>query len=96
MPIELDERGRALENEYFHRKEKELLDKMKAKIAGAEGKNAEMQCPRCDGTLYETEYESIKVDVCNKCTGVWLDAGELAQVATKEEGTSSWFGKLFG
>ena len=28
MSIELDERGRALENEYFHRKEKELLEKL--------------------------------------------------------------------
>ena len=96
MPIELDERGRALENEYFRQKEKELLDKMKAQISGDDGKSAEMQCPRCDGTLYETTYEGITIDVCNKCTGVWLDAGELAQVAAKDEGTGSWFGKIFG
>ena len=95
MPIELDERGRALENEYFRRKENELLEKMKAKIGGDEAKDAEMQCPRCDGTLYETEYEGVKVDVCNKCTGVWLDAGELAQVAAKEEDGKGWFGSLF-
>jgi hypothetical protein len=96
MPIELDERGRALENEYFRRKESELLEKMKAKIGGDEARDAEMQCPRCDGTLYETEYESITVDVCNKCTGVWLDAGELAQIAAKDEGGSGWFGRIFG
>ena len=96
MPIELDERGRALENEYFRQKEKELLDKMRAQISGDQGKDADMKCPRCDGALYETTYESITIDVCNKCTGVWLDAGELAQVATKEEGTGGWFGKIFG
>lgn len=96
MPIELDERGRALENEYFRQKEKELLDKMKAKIDGGEAKNAELQCPRCDGTLYETTYEGITIDVCNHCTGVWLDAGELAQVAAKDEGGSGWFGRIFG
>ncbi len=96
MPIELDERGRALENEYFHRKEKELLEKMKAKIEGEEGKDLQLQCPKCDGTLYETEYENITIDVCDKCTGVWLDAGELAQMAAKEEGTGGWFGKIFG
>lgn len=67
MPIELDERGRALENEYFHRKEKELLEKMKAKIEGEEGKDLQLQCPKCDGTLYETDYENITIDVCNKC-----------------------------
>ena len=96
MPIELDDRGRALENEYFRQKEKELIDKMKLKIGGEDAKNAELQCPRCDGTLYETTYENITIDVCNKCSGVWLDAGELAQVAVKEEGGTGWFGRIFG
>ena len=96
MPIELDERGRALENEYFRQKEKELLDKMKAQISGDDSKSAEMQCPRCAGTLYETTYEGITIDVCNKCTGVWLDAGELAQIAIKDEEGKGWFSKLFG
>jgi uncharacterized protein len=95
MPIELDDRGRALENEYFHRKEQELLEKMKARIGGEDAKNLELNCPKCDGTLYETEYEHITIDVCNTCTGVWLDAGELAQVATKEEEKGGWFGGLF-
>jgi len=94
MPIELDERGRALENEYFHRKEKELLEKMKAKLESDGSKSLELQCPKCDGVLHEADFESIKIDVCNKCHGVWLDAGELAQVTHKDEG--GWFGKIFG
>jgi hypothetical protein len=32
MPIELDDRGRALENEYFRRQEQELIEKMKSKL----------------------------------------------------------------
>jgi hypothetical protein len=95
MPIELDDRGRALENEYFQRKEKELLEKMKAKIGGDDAKSLEMNCPKCDGTLYEADYDHIKIDVCDRCTGVWLDAGELAQVAAQEEETGGWFGRLF-
>lgn len=95
MAIELDERGRALENEYFHRKEKELLEKMKAKIGEEEAKALELECPKCDGKLFETEYEAITIDICDKCGGVWLDAGELAQVAAKEEGTTGWFGGFF-
>ena len=94
MPIELDDRGRALENEYFRRKEQELLEKMKAKI-GTEEPESGMDCPRCDGTLVETDYENIKIDVCNKCTGVWLDSGELAQVAAKDEEKGGWFSGLF-
>jgi len=95
MPIDLEKRGDALENEYFYRKEQELIAKMKAKIEGESSKNLEIKCPKCDGTLIETDFEKIKIDVCNKCSGVWLDAGELTQIADKDE-ESGWFGKLFG
>ncbi len=95
MPIDLEDRGSALENEYFHRKEKELIAKMKAKIEGEDAKSLEISCPKCDGTLIETDFEKIKIDVCSKCSGVWLDAGELTLIADKDE-EKGWFGKLFG
>ena len=94
MPIELDDRGRALENEYFRNKERELLEKMKAKIASEDTRSLDMKCPKCDGTLHETNFENILVDVCDKCHGVWLGAGELAQVTNRDE--AGWFGKIFG
>jgi len=95
MPIDLEDRGQALENEYFRRKEQELIAKMKAKIEDGESKSLEIKCPKCDGTLVETDFEKIKIDVCNKCTGVWLDAGELTQITAKDE-EGGWFGKMFG
>lgn len=91
----LEERGTALENEYFHRKEQELIAKMKEKLKDEGSHSLEIKCPKCDGTLIETDFESIKIDVCDKCSGVWLDAGELTQVASKDQ-ESGWFGKLFG
>ncbi len=96
MPIDLEDRGQALENQYFRQREQELLEKMRAKLAAESTKSLELKCPKCDGMLHETEYESIKIDVCDKCTGVWLDAGELAQIAAKDEAGNGWFGKLFG
>lgn len=95
MPIDLEDRGQALENEYFHRKEQELIAKMKAKLEGENAKSLEIECPKCDGTLIETDFEDIKIDVCDKCSGVWLDAGELTQVVEKGD-KSGWFGRLFG
>ena len=94
MAIDLDERGHALENQYFHQKEQELIEKMKAKLAAENGESSGIQCPKCDGHLVETDYENVKIDVCNKCAGTWFDAGELAQVVDKSEG--SWLGRLFG
>lgn len=95
MPIELDERGRALENEYFRRKEQELIEKMRERAASESAVDLHLQCPKCDGTLYETDFENIKIDVCNKCSGVWFDAGELTQVVDKNE-NSGWLNRLFG
>ena len=94
MPIDLDDRGQALENEYFHRREKELIEKMKAKLADEQTKSLELKCPKCDGTLHETDFEGVKIDVCDGCSGVWLDAGELAQVVDSDKG-SGWFSGLF-
>ncbi|HTK26178.1 MAG TPA: zf-TFIIB domain-containing protein [Pyrinomonadaceae bacterium] len=96
MAVDLEDRGQALENEYFRRKEQELIQKMKARLEAENAKNTEMLCPRCDGKLIETDFEDIKIDVCNKCTGVWFDAGELAQVMDKEEKEGGWLSKFFG
>lgn len=95
MPIELEDRGQGLENEYFRRKEQELIAKMKARIEGENAKDLEIKCPKCDGTLIETEFENIMIDVCSKCSGVWLDPGELTQIADKDD-DKGWFGKVFG
>lgn len=95
MPIELDERGKALENEYFRRKEAELIEKMKARLASENAGATELDCPKCEGKLYETAFESVKIDVCNTCSGVWLDSGELAQIVDKNE-NSGWLNRFFG
>ena len=94
MPIDLEERGAALENEYFRRKEQEIIAKMKAKIEEDEAMRLGIKCPKCDGTLIEADFEKIKIDVCDKCSGVWLDPGELTQIITKDA-EAGWFGKLF-
>ncbi len=95
MPVELEDRGKALENEYFRRREQELVEKMKSKLQAENQKSSDPKCPKCDGKLRETNYENIKIDVCDKCSGVWLDAGELAQIVDKDE-TGGWFGRVFG
>lgn len=92
--VSLEDRAHALENEYFYRKEQELIEKMRAKLASESGDESHRNCPKCDGKLVETDYENIKMDVCNKCHGVWLDAGELAQILHKDEG--GWLHRLLG
>lgn len=37
-------------------------------------------CPVCKSTLQEQNRESVSIDVCPQCRGVWLDRGELEKL----------------
>ena len=97
MANKWDERKKAQEEEYFVKKERELLAKMKAKQE-AEAKEAAkkasyMKCPKCGDSLKERSFQKILIDQCTGCNGIWLDAGELDEVSEKEGG--SWLGKFW-
>lgn len=38
-------------------------------------------CPKCDTALLTFRYDTVEVDYCERCRGIWLDAGELDQFA---------------
>ncbi|HUF04577.1 MAG TPA: zf-TFIIB domain-containing protein [Aridibacter sp.] len=94
MSDTLEKRGKALENEYFIRKERELIEKMRAKLKAEEAKDLKLDCPKCDGYLFESEYEGIAIDICDSCSGVWLDAGELVQIVDAED-DKGWLRRFF-
>ena len=97
MANKWDERKKAQEDEYFVKKEREQLAKLKAKQE-AEAKEAAkqaayMKCPKCGESLKARSFQKIEIDQCTGCGGIWLDAGELELVANKDEG--SWLGKFW-
>jgi len=92
-----DDRRKALEEEYFRRKEREALDKMREKLAAeaqAGGQEQARQCPLGHGALTEVRREEVVIDRCDACGGIWLDAGEL-ELLTKSSG-GGWFSWLTG
>ncbi|HEY1372734.1 MAG TPA: zf-TFIIB domain-containing protein [Candidatus Binatia bacterium] len=98
MANKWDERKKALEDEYFVKQEKELIEKLKAN-QDKESKQSvkdicSMRCPKCGEPLKERSYQKIAIDQCTGCGGIWLDPGELDQIAKKDEG--SWLGKFWG
>jgi len=95
MPIELEDRAKALENEYFHKKEQELIEKMKRRLAAEGTVKLEHECPKCDGTLHSTEFDNVRVEVCDNCHGIWLDSGQLARIMRHENQQTGWFERLF-
>ena len=96
MANKWDERKKAIEEEYFVKKEKELIEKLKAKQEGEKKAQlremCRMRCPKCGEPLKERSFQKILIDQCTGCGGIWLDAGELEEVAGREEG--GWLGKL--
>lgn len=72
------------EDEYFARQEAELLEKQRAAAAkaaaDAERRSHFMKCPKCGHDLETVHYESLAIDRCTNCAGVWLDPGELEQL----------------
>jgi uncharacterized protein len=98
MSDAFDDRRKGLEEEYFHRKNKEAIEKLRAKMKVAEEAKAagtsSMICPRCGGQLQENKFENVDIDTCEKCGGVWLDAGELQKLTQREKG--GWLSGLWG
>ena len=97
MSNPLDERRQGLEEEYFHRKNQEAIEKLRTKMRlAAQAKEAgtsSMKCPRCDGTLKEIFIEEVPVDTCDKCAGVWLDSGEMEKLTQTD--IARWFRSLW-
>ena len=85
MRVELQDRARALENDYFRRRESELIERLKGHLAVENVQGTGLTCPKCHAELLEAGFQDIKLDVCGKCHGVWFDAGELAHVIVNDK-----------
>ncbi|MDH3348066.1 MAG: zf-TFIIB domain-containing protein [Desulfobulbaceae bacterium] len=39
-----------------------------------------MNCPKCDAVMEAVEYNSVEVDRCTNCQGIWFDMLEAEQL----------------
>ncbi len=76
-----DQKPTRHEDEYFVRLDAELIKEQRRRLdaerAAVERKSHFGKCPKCGGTLAETDFHHLKIDRCPDCKGVWLDAGEI-------------------
>jgi hypothetical protein len=86
------------EEEYFFRREmekrREAALKRSAEVAEDDRRREKemhwMRCPKCGAELSEVEFRGVKVDKCFTCGGVYLDDGELEQLA----GRAGWLDRM--
>lgn len=100
MPVKPTEQ----EDEYFARRE---FERRKKALAEHEGRSAEEErlhalavaagrCPKCGAVLVVVPYRGIELDKCSRCRGVWLDVGELEQLAAEDKGFLGSVRRIFG
>lgn len=85
-----DDRKKALENEYFHKKEQEALAKMKQTEIEAASLD---HCPKCGKVIEPIIFHGVPLDQCPSCGGVWLGPNDLKVLAAKDHRT--WFERWF-
>ena len=94
---EMRQLGYSKEDEYFFKKDQELLAKMRA-AANTRKQEIEdkhkagaywMTCPKC-GTALEEEVleEVVRIDSCSSCGGTFFDQGELELLIQSRLGSS--------
>lgn len=86
------------EDEYFARRDAELLRQQRAAAqqaaAESERKSHYMKCPKCGYDLITGEWDGIQIDQCTHCHGIWFDAGE-AEALIKTATTPNVLGRVF-
>jgi hypothetical protein len=87
----LHEREKAAEERYFAEQTKKQIEKLRATHAQSTAAGT-ANCPRCGAALEIQQLKGVAVDACPKGHGIWLDQGELDQIA-KREG-DSWLARL--
>jgi len=75
-----DKKPRTNEEEYFARREADLLRQQRATAqetaAAAARRSHSMKCPKCGYDLITGEWHGVQIDQCTHCHGIWFDAGE--------------------
>lgn len=89
-----DDRKKALENEYFYKKEQELLGKIKHDTEETLARSCcKNRCPKCGEQIEPMTFRGVPLDKCPSCGGVWLGPNDLKMLAEKDHRT--WFDRWF-
>jgi hypothetical protein len=86
------------EDEYFARRDAELLKDQRAAAAKA-ARLAERQrhigkCPKCGADLETVDLHGVQIDRCPEDGGMWLEAGEFEELAKHHD--PGFVGRVLG
>ena len=96
--------GYSHEDAAFKKQDAESLAKLRAAAdakrqqTAAEASKAAhwMCCPKCGGKMAEKRFETVMIDECTACGGVYFDKDELDILIKHEKASGGVLGRLFG
>ena len=86
MREDMRQLGYSKEDEYFHKKDQELVERLRDAANERKRQMLEqhkdkaywMKCPKCGSDLTEDVLEEVvRIDTCGECGGQFFDRGEL-------------------
>ena len=84
------------EDKYFAEREAERLQDLQAARAARSATQRHCPCAPCENAvLARIMIDSVEVDKCPKCQGVWLDAGELELLTGRAKGSTNALTRFF-
>jgi hypothetical protein len=79
---------RGSEDQYFAERDRELVERLRQAKEGEPAappkQAAQVHCPKCGAQLVSHTFHDVSVEECPSCHGMWLDAGELEELARWE------------
>lgn len=85
---------KAREDQYFAEQDRKLVERIRQEKEReqeeAERKGSRLRCPKCGERLIAKKLSGVAVEECPACQGLWLDKGELEQIANSGE-AEGWF-----
>lgn len=78
---------RARENLYFAKIDEQLIQRMRAEQGAGDPKKraGKGDCPQCNQPLRSGSWRDLEIEYCPGCGGVWLDQGDLLDLAGRGE-----------
>lgn len=84
------------EDAYFAEQEKITLDLLKKERLARKSNERQCLTPTCENVLMErVEVDSVELDKCPTCGGVWLDPGELDLLLKRAKGSKNGLVRFF-
>jgi len=90
-------RERADEDQYFARRDRGLIEKLRDVRDETRRRNVEelayMRCPDCGERLVHVTHHGITIEECPTGHGMWMTHAEMETLARRER--ASWLGRYF-